>query len=358
MKQTLIKLRSQSTAELAAIVCAALLVGCSKQGAPSPAAPASKPITKTATRGPVTLTVQVDKDTITIAEKLHWTITAEAEDGVEVELPAFGEDVKDLVIHDFTDESAVPTPNGRRRWRQRYELDSLVSGEYRLPEVKATFTDGRQPTLDRHAGEPIVGELAVEPIEVKITSLLEGTFDPTNFHDIKSPVALPEPVSHAWIWWTAGAATCLGGLIALMLAVRRRRRRGPSTVTVPPHQWAFAELERLIEDDLIAAGDVHEFYFRLTDIVRIYIERRFQLAAPEQTSEEFLETMRGNSVLSAEHQALLIEFLRAADLVKFARYEPGKQEVERAFNSARDFIDETAERRKEVAIESAQEQAA
>jgi len=342
----------------ATIVAVVLLTGCARKQPAASTAPAAKPVTRTATRGPVAVTVELDKDRITIAEKLHWTITAEAEDGVDVQMPPFAKDLADLAVRDFATESALPTPDGRRRWRQRYELDSLVSGRYRLPEVKVTFTDRRETTLARHGGKPVTGELVVEPIEVTITSLLDGQFDPKNFRDIKPPVELAEPASHAWLWWAGGAVAALAGLVGLIVLIRRLRRRRRPSVTVPAHEWAFAQLQRLIDDDLIGAGDVRGFYFRLTDIVRIYIERRFRLAAPEQTTEEFLETLRGSDTLAVEHKRRLGEFLQAADLVKFARYQPGKDQIEQAFNAARDFIEQTAERAKPASPQGSGEQAA
>ena len=111
---------------------------------------------------------------------------------------------------------------------------------------------------------------------------------------------------------------------------------------VPPHAWAEAELDRLAAEGLIEQARFHEFYFRLTDIVRQYIERRFSIMAPEQTTEEVLRQARASAVLGDEHKDLLGGFLRAADKVKFARHRPTVEEAESAFAAARRFVRETA----------------
>jgi hypothetical protein len=97
-----------------------------------------------------------------------------------------------------------------------------------------------------------------------------------------------------------------------------------------PYQIALAALEKLREENL----PVEEFYTRLSDIVRQFIEGEFGLRAPERTTEEFL----AEATLPAESMALLAAFLRESDLVKFARLRPGKDDIERAFGAAETFV--------------------
>jgi hypothetical protein len=76
--------------------------------------------------------------------------------------------------------------------------------------------------------------------------------------------------------------------------------------------------------------------------VRQYIERRFSLMAPERTTDEFLAEVRNDPSLSGPHKELLSSFLQAADMVKFARYEPEQREIDQALSAARDFIEQTS----------------
>jgi len=281
------------------------------------------------------MTVRADPSQITIADKLNVTIEVVATNGVEVRMPSFGEKLNDFEIVDFHERSAVPQ-NGSRRWTQQYVLQAFLSGDLEVPAITAGFTDRRDPA------RAVEGEIACEPIEVKVASLLAGEFDPTRFRDIKGTVELPLHRGRAWLWWSLGAA---GGLVLLGLAVwllGRRSRRAAVPAPLPPHEWAFFALQRLEEDRLIEAGRVQEFYFRLSGIVREYIERRFGLMAPERTTPEFLAEVQASADLSGVHKRLLGEFLQAADMVKFARYEPAAAEVLEALNTARAFVDQTA----------------
>ena len=85
---------------------------------------------------------------------------------------------------------------------------------------------------------------------------------------------------------------------------------------------------------------MEEFYTRITQILRHYVEARFHIRAPEQTTEEFLEQARTSEEIAA-HRETLETFLTHADLVKFARYMPGPEEIGNAVSACRTFIQET-----------------
>ena len=115
--------------------------GCRKSDAP-PAESQPKPIEQTVERGPVKMTVRTDKDRITIAEKLELSIEVTAAEGVDVEMPEFGDKLDEFQIRDFRDEPDIPTGQGRQ-WRQEYVLDIFLSGDYHIPPITARFTDRR-----------------------------------------------------------------------------------------------------------------------------------------------------------------------------------------------------------------------
>jgi hypothetical protein len=75
--------------------------------------------------------------------------------------------------------------------------------------------------------------------------------------------------------------------------------------------------------------------------VRRYLEGQFGLRAPERTTEEFLYEVSGDGSLSPQHKELLGRFLQESDLVKFARHRPGKDDMDRVFGAAEEFVQET-----------------
>ena len=105
----------------------------------------------------------------------------------------------------------------------------------------------------------------------------------------------------------------------------------------------YAALDRLQSDDLITLQRIEEFYVRVSGILRYYIEWRFGLRAPEQTTEEFLDAMLVAGGPIAEHRDLLSAFLAHCDLVKFARHQPAPDDMHNALQRARDFVEQTAD---------------
>ena len=71
------------------------------------------------------------------------------------------------------------------------------------------------------------------------------------------------------------------------------------------------------------------------------MEERFDLHAPERTTEEFLAELQGSYVLTASQKETLADFLMRCDLVKFARYEPVQVELEALHKAAERLVNET-----------------
>jgi len=163
-----------------------------------------------------------------------------------------------------------------------------------------------------------------------------------DIHDIKGLVPLP----HGW-WWM----WLLLLLVIVVVALRVLTRKGPGAPTVvapppTPYEVAIRELRRLREEN----PPVGEFYTRLSNIVRQYLEGQMGLRAPERTTEEFLFEVSRDQSLSAEHRELLGAFLQEADLVKFAKFQPGAEDRQRAVDAAERFVHDSQPRAEEVAM--------
>ncbi|MCX7818203.1 MAG: hypothetical protein N2652_03185 [Kiritimatiellae bacterium] len=157
---------------------------------------------------------------------------------------------------------------------------------------------------------------------------------------LKGPAVWPGRFPR-WLWvfgLIAALAAALGWGTARLL----RRPPPPPPPPPPPDRVALAALERLRASGAMEAGQTEYVYVELSRIVRAYLEARFGLHAPERTTEEFLREAAESGALAATHQACLKNFLTACDLVKFARERPGADEMLSAFETARQFVEETA----------------
>ena len=105
-----------------------------------------------------------------------------------------------------------------------------------------------------------------------------------------------------------------------------------------PIERAWAELERLIRRGLPARGRYKDFYVELTMVVRRYVQRQHGIKAPHLTTEEFFEATRNAESFPKSALDELIDFLRKADMVKFAGVQATPDTAETATASARAYI--------------------
>jgi hypothetical protein len=135
-------------------------------------------------------------------------------------------------------------------------------------------------------------------------------------------------------------------LVALTYYLYVRLRAGKPIIThikivkrLLPHQKAMKEIEQIKADKMVASENQKEYYTKLTDTLRRYIEERYGFSAMEMTSSEII----GRLMASGDQQSLteLTQLFMTADLVKFAKYSTMINENDQNLVNAIDFINQT-----------------
>lgn len=278
-------------------------------------------------RGPVSFRVAVNHKEVTIADHVTMLIEARARDGYRVELPRFGEKLEQFGIVDYTTPKPELEESGVVVTRRIYELEPFLSGEYRIPPMTISFWQ---------EGDTLIHELESDTITVAVTSILPEDHAELEIRDIAGPVFFPRSTYPALI--IAGAAILVAVLAVLF---RRRKKKLEQAPEISPHELAFIQLEQLLESGLLTEKRYREFTAAISDVLRLYIENRFGLKAPERTTEEFLVEAKTGLPVDDERKKIIEEFLHHCDLVKFAALEPSENDVKRTFETCRDFIDAT-----------------
>ncbi len=159
---------------------------------------------------------------------------------------------------------------------------------------------------------------------------VESTLPDTGKAELRD-IAPPAAVETRWRWGRIVATLLvLGALAAGLVVWRRRPKRQAIPVpvfepSIPAEEAALAALRELERDSLAARGLLKEHYARLSLILRAYLERRFDLPAVESTSEEIRAGLARSPVLSDDDARGLLALFDEADLVKFARHDPGAE---------------------------------
>ena len=102
-----------------------------------------------------------------------------------------------------------------------------------------------------------------------------------------------------------------------------------------PEEIALAELNR-IKANTYPTADA--FIVDLSQTVRQFIQNKYGLSAPYQTTEEFLQSTSKHPFLQYDLGQKLSLFLQASDQVKFAARVPSPREKETALTFASHFI--------------------
>jgi hypothetical protein len=149
-----------------------------------------------------------------------------------------------------------------------------------------------------------------------------------------------KPVPESWL---VPAVVALAACVALCAyVVWRRLRRGhqPRALTLSEQTLQRLDATR----PLMRPETARAFGIAASELIRDYIEKRFDVVATQRTTEEFLQALlQSSNEALARHRSLLAEFLQQCDFVKFAGDSLAVTDMEALFQSARRFVLETGE---------------
>jgi hypothetical protein len=204
-----------------------------------------------------------------------------------------------------------------------------VKGNYTLPELNLKFTENGQdfnlqaPHIYINAG----GEKSLSPD-------LEGMSD---IFDISSPEPGNFKRDYSGYWW-------LSGVLLLGLSGWFLWKRGQDKIVeVPlkPYEWAFLRIAEIEEAAWLEKGLKMEYCVALSNAVRGYLKRAFELPAEEYTLQQLLPLLKTCSELSDSDCSRLTDFMIESDRAKFANIFPGRDRLQETLVFFRDFVQRT-----------------
>lgn len=283
---------------------------------------------------PVIVRASVDRDHVTVGDRIALTIVVEHDDGLTPAAPdatsAFGP---------FEVLAAEPPRvrslgGGRTETAFVFTVAAFGTGSLEVPPVTSAYED---------AGTPAT--VNTPAIPVTVSSVIPAGESPTDVRDLKPQLDVPGGVP-AYLTPTliVVAAAAVAGLTTLLaLAVRRRRQRpAPSPpVTLPaPEDEARAELERIAGLGLPDGGDHKEHYRLLGGCVRRYLAGRYGFPALALTTAELGGQMVGLGV--DRWQARLVSsLLQECDDVRYGQYVPAAARADADLTAAFEIVEMT-----------------
>lgn len=308
----------------------------------APIEPAKDALSKTTENGPVKATVKVWPAKPTMIDTIYVRVEIEAPGGVSVDAPfqeAGDGKLGRFRVVGFTRDTERRAGGGQLQ-QQTYTLEAPSSGRHRIPPLRLEMVDARGAAGSGSAAESKKPqELLTDEIPIEVAPVpaeqASAELEPAA-GELDADVGGTSWVLIAGI---GGGILMLGSGSALAFRALRARRRIQRQKSA--YEEAVAEL-RVLEDKGAPDADTADSWFvRLSSIVRRYLEQRYEIRAPELTTEEFLQVATARPELTSEHRGLLTQFLERCDRVKFAGYRPDGEESLATLAAARGFVEDT-----------------
>lgn len=288
---------------------------------------------------PPSLQVMVDRDRVTVGDRIAVTVTLRAPEGATPDVSAFEQQFgeMDVLVVGLPEEQALG--DGMKDVRVRYEVAAFRTGDLEIPALAlAVLAPGAEPVT-----------VVSTPIPITVESVIPPGVDATDVRDLKPQIDLPYSagVSSRRIAGIAAAALAAAALLGLI--IRRLWPRGappaaaPVAVIAAAEDAARAELDRISGLGLLATGDVQTLHTLLAACIRRYLSDRFGFPAFAMTTAE-LRTLMEQRGVGRWQARLTAGLLAECDAVAYARYRPAPERAESNLSMAYEIVSTAAER--------------
>lgn len=277
--------------------------------------------------GPIEMTVTAEPAEVQFDRDIILTIRISSDKGIIVDSPQIADRLTGFLMSGEYGGQTI-TSGDKNILEKHARLTPVISEEYRIAPMAITYQDARR-------SPPLSSWFATKAISFNAHN--PSTTASSTIKDELNPI---------WVypsWKEVGMILLMiaASLAAVWLIFRLAKKLHTEAELrkLSPKERALRELEVLLAKHLPDRELFKEFYIELTMIVRRYIERKHTIRAPEQTTEEFLIAVSNDPRFSLDVLTTLRNFLEAADLVKFAAYQPDGKAVSDSVNTARNYLD-------------------
>ena len=298
--------------------------------------------------GEVEVNSSVDRSEITVGDVIHYEIRVEYPAEGRVELPSLLGNLGSFEVKDYQVSDAKPTGNRvTQTWSLR--LSTFTVGKYMIPPQEVIFqpqdsvggsrhgdSSGSAGAIDTTAHGKNGAAYMTQPIEINVART-----SPETVKDIADIAALAVVVEgQPWLLYGLIAAGLCGLAGFFWFRSRRKSETASEKPMLPPFEEAMEKLAALKSVSFASQNRYKEFGFLLSELLRRYISRRFNVEALESTASEFLELLNDLPITSAQKD-WLAGFSEASDLVKFAEAPLTEKQAQEWLTGTENFLRQT-----------------
>lgn len=279
------------------------------------------------------ITVSFPQDSLMIGDQPVVKVTVDKDVTQIVGFPEFrNEPGSEFEILSQSEIDTVRLDNRRETLTREYRFAVFAPGEYNLGKINLLYIDKNITDTIQSADSVYfrVKPILINPEEDKIFTVKPPVKMPVTFAEI-----LP------YLLWTLLGLVIIAAAIYVIIRWKKNKSLLPQKPKLPPHVVAINELERIREKNLWQSGKVKQYYTEITDVVRQYLNERYNVNAMEMTTDEILDVMQYLINRKSKGYEMLGEILKLSDLVKFAKWNPTTGENQITYDNAYYFVEST-----------------
>ena len=276
---------------------------------------------------------RLDSTHILIGDYLNVQLSVKAPVATKVLFPAVQPWLPDSIEMIGVSKIDTLIENNIAAYKQTVTVTAFDSGSFVFPALPFYSAD----SVLLGTTNPLPFEVTTVPVDTTLA-----------IKDINLPVKVPLTFKEVlpYILAVLAVALLVALIVFLILRFAKKEKKPKVKVKVVPkekaHIIALSRLEALRIKKLWEVGEVKAYYSELTDIIRDYMENRWEFGAMEMVTPEIMTELERLN-LSAEDRDRMREILSTADLVKFAKWQPMPTDHDRCFKDAVGFVQATAE---------------
>jgi hypothetical protein len=273
-------------------------------------------------------TATVSQDSISVGDRILFEAIAIVPKGAAVMPPDVGTSFGKFVVKEWNSDKVEKKSADSLAFK--YILSFYEIEQCTIPPV---------PFIQTLAGKSDTFYSKPFPIRLVLVRNADTTGAQPTIKDLK-PQQIAGSPSFAWLWVVLGAGALAVAVYFSRRFLKKRGKAAPSIPPKPPFEEAIEALRLLEEKGFLSKGMIREHVFGLSDILKRYIERRFDVNAAEFTTEEMLEWIMASPLQPADKK-IAEWFFSTTDPVKFAKMHPDIDTLRRFGHEVRQFLEQT-----------------
>jgi len=279
----------------------------------------------------MTVNASLDSTVIWIGNQAHLTFEVSQQPNQKVSMPVFSDSIGGLSLVDPVKIDTVKSQDGHILVKEHYLVTAFKDSLLYIPPYP--FVLNGDTVWSKSLSLKVIQPFKIDTASHKIADIKQVLAPKFNWLNLLFLILL---------------VLAIHGIIILVIGIYNKYfKKQPDLsskemkLLLPPYVVALSQLDKIKQEKPWQQGRPKEYHTELTDIVREYIERVFNINSMEMTSEEILEHLKNLKFEQKMVYSGLKQILQLADLVKFAKWNANPDEHELSLSNAYMFVNQT-----------------